>query len=444
MTKHRFLIVLTAIAYMALLLPVPTSQGCINDRDTRRWLQIEGMIQNIKTNEKIVWAIVGRFEREPAAYYQMRIARSSKELEKDPTRLDLYDDIAAAHDRIGKSSEAIDWMTRKKVQLDKLEAFYKIGTDKELREQVYRYHANIGTFYAHRWLRGGANRKDISDMRTGHDHIVKAVKIKPNAHFNRERFQLDAMKWILDAAPNTDLNGLIASDLAPTNSVGDAPADPRPPTKTMASFLNVKNLKDEKKVIEAVEGLVGLIVLGNAWESVDIFYALAAALQEGGHTGPAALALMRCEELIDAGRKSLHPDMPDGIALKALIRMSLHAGSVVREMESDPNHYLSMWYTSARKNAKSWEQERVEFMTSQFDKGLHPDIDTKAFWTGYVEVAAVPLPTLPDRPAQQTDYTGVIVTIVLVTVSIGAFGLAFIILVRRRVGRTSSGPAVSA
>ena len=43
-------------------------------------------------------------------------------------------------------------------------------------------------------------------------------------------------------------------------------------------------------IADAVEGLSGLIVLGNAWESVDIFHALSYALQIDGRSSLAQLA----------------------------------------------------------------------------------------------------------------------------------------------------------
>jgi tetratricopeptide (TPR) repeat protein len=421
MTRHRLPIVLTVIAYLALLLPAPSGQACINDRDTLRRQGVQDLIRSIEGNQALVWAIVGRFEREPTAYYQMRIERSSKELQEDPTRLDLYDDIAAAHDRIGKSGAAIDWMNRKQAQLDQVEAFNKIDTDEQLREHVYRYHANLGTFYAHRWLRNGADRQDLADMQTGHEHIAKAIEIKPDAHFNRERFQLDAMKWILDMPAATDASGQVAA-----SSVQE-----------MATFLNVGAEGPE----QAVEGLVGLIVMGNAWESVDVFYALAVALRLSAPSELATLALLRCFELIDAGGESLHPNMPRGEELKELMSTSLHVDWIVDRMRSDPNHYLTTWYGSARDHAETWQEWRSQFMAGQFDQGLHPDTDKDAFWQGYVEVAAQPLPVLsplpvlPALPAKNGDTTNSIVRIASATVIVVALALLVIILVRRRARR---------
>ena len=67
----------------------------------------------------------------------------------------------------------------------------------------YRYHANLGTFIIHRWFRSGANRKHISEVDTARAEIAEAIRLNPNAHFGREKYQLEVMNWILaQAAPS--------------------------------------------------------------------------------------------------------------------------------------------------------------------------------------------------------------------------------------------------
>ena len=92
----------------------------------------------------------------------------------------------------------------------------------------------------------------------------------------------------------------------------------------------VQDQPDPQQADDAVRGLAGLIVLGNAWESVDVFHALIAALQtdtlgfardrDGGRNTLAHFAWLRCRELIDAGKNSMLPDAPKGEALKGMLR----------------------------------------------------------------------------------------------------------------------------
>ena len=65
------------------------------------------------------------------------------------------------------------------------------------------------------------------------------------------------------------------------------------------------------RTVAAVRALAGLIVLGNEWESVDLFNTLAQALEHDDPRSPVALmARLRCHELIDDGRRSLVPGAP--------------------------------------------------------------------------------------------------------------------------------------
>lgn len=126
----------------ALLLLVFSSRaafGCINDRDS------DTLAQQGQQLPDVVRVITGRFERNPPLYFQMRIARVTKELQKTPANLPLYDDIAVAYDRLGKDDDAISWMNRKKLQLTKSSTRTNAKSP-AFKEATYRYYANNGTF----------------------------------------------------------------------------------------------------------------------------------------------------------------------------------------------------------------------------------------------------------------------------------------------------------
>jgi len=53
----------------------------------------------------------------------MRISRLVEELKTSQQDLEGYDDIAVAHDRLGKSDEAIEWMAKKEAVLRHLDQF---------------------------------------------------------------------------------------------------------------------------------------------------------------------------------------------------------------------------------------------------------------------------------------------------------------------------------
>ena len=210
--------------------------------------------------------LTGRFERNPPLFYEMRLGRVADHLQTHPEDLAAYDDAGVACDRLGRGDEAIAWMEKKRAQLDELDA-----SRPEVKEQRYRYHANLGTFLVHRWARQGADRTKIDEVKAARDEIAKALEINPNAHFGREKYQLRALEWIVDP-PKVE-----ALRRTSPNLLG-------------WSFDDIYGQQtDPKEADDAVRGLAGLVVLGNAWESVDIFHALNVALQRdslGYREGP--------------------------------------------------------------------------------------------------------------------------------------------------------------
>lgn len=343
------------------LSPLPLA-ACLWDSDT--------LATEAKGIPEVVNVITGRFERNPPLYYEMRLARVAKELESDPTRLELYDDAGVSCDRLGRDDEAIAWMEKKRVQLDKGE-----HTETETTDQRYRYHANLGTFFVHRWFKNGADRTKMEDVSAGRDHIAKAIKINPDAHFGREKYQLMVIDWILKP-PKIKDDGYTL----PTFLTGDSEfAYERPKTERI------------RAAGEAMRGLSGLIALGNAWESIDVFHALAdAAMENEERTSVAFLARLRCDELIDAGKGSVLPGAPKGEALKQrLMRLSLERENETR----DTYHVL-------RADADAWQHQRTEYMMARLKAGRHPDVSAN-FWDDFHPKAP---PSLVSRLGKTKTY----------------------------------------
>jgi tetratricopeptide (TPR) repeat protein len=284
---------------------------------------------------------VGRFDRNPPEYYRMRIERIEKELSAKPFKLDLYDDIAVAHERLHESDKAIAWMEKKRKAL--------AGTspkDINFKEHWYRLYANEGTFYAHRWV-GKRDSKNLKDLETAERMIAKALEIKPDAHFGREMYQHAALKWILDLQTHQtdlDLNGYLLQ------------------------FKDQPAFTDKKRV---AEGLAGLVRLGGAWQSPDVFDALYQNLRRDRQAWHlAGMAGLRTNELLTEGRE------PFG---------ALAIGAYGKQEEPE--------FKRLRADADAWHDQRTQFMLAQLKLGKHPDTDAN-FWNGYIER---PLPQLHVR-----------------------------------------------
>lgn len=325
---------------LVLLLMQRSAFACLWDSDT--------LASEAKGIPEVIQVITGRFERNPPLYYEMRLKRVTAELASQPDRLDLYDDASVACDRLGKSDEALKWSEKKRRRLQTLPP-----EDVLVRDHWYRYYANAGTFHAHKWIRSGAHRDNLNDLKLARDLITKAIKINPNAHFGREKYQLKAIDWLI------------------------APPRVTPETHRLPNLLTESNKVQE--AAEAVKGLTGLIVLGNAWESVDIFNALSRAIQSDDDRSSAAyMARLRACELIDQGQKSLIPTAPSGEKLKALVmgrEMRLRE-NLSKEVEEN--------FSTLRSEANRWHTQRTAYMMARLQVGKHPDTDPH-FWLDYKE-----------------------------------------------------------
>lgn len=357
----------TLLGFVLPLVCLPAATlACLWDRDTLRY-EAKGL-------PGIVEVIMGRFEREPPLYYEMRLERVTRELAADPTRLDLYDDAGVACDRLHRGDEAVEWMAKKKAAMDALPGTPTASGD---ANHLYRYHANLGTFLAHRWLRGGADRAAMQDMLDGRDHIKRAIEINPDAHFGREKYQLLAMEWIIEQPmPEKPGNG---SKEEPYTIFDAAPADERLLVRDMARFLSPETDPIAK---EATPALAGLIVMGDAWQSADIFNALARSLESRGHSSVAFIAVLRAQELARAGRPSMHPSLREQDP-EFLARID-GFGLYFVDYEGQETGALKAFFDKARTAADEWHTKRTAFMTERLQAGRHPDTDP-TFWDGYRE-----------------------------------------------------------
>lgn len=347
-------VLLLAVAAALLLPGTRTNElACLWDSDTLR-AEAAGAPGMVET-------IVGRFDRYPPLYYEMRLERVAKELETDPTDLAAYDDAGVACDRLGRYDEAVAWMARKRRALD-------AAPDEE---HEYRYLANLGTFHAHRWISSGADRSDLADIQRARDLIDQAIQLNPDAHFGRERYQLMALDWILRPPAREPLYD------APSNILA---ADPSLGVHQGSFFLGQLEGTDHAG---AGEGLAGLVALGNAWNSFDVFFSLGGALQGGGDSSIAALAWFRAEEIANDGGRSLHPEY-DASGFEADRYARAHLSSAAP---------LERFYKEARAEADARHATRTAYITTRLKQGQHPDTHP-AFFAAWVEPSS--MPEMPD------------------------------------------------
>jgi len=120
--------------------------------------------------------ITGKFLRHSPAYYEWRVEDRQQKLAALPGDapleevLPLRDDLAVALDKLGRHGEAIE-----------------TGTETlDLQPGRYESVANLGTFLIH-----------DGQLEKGLELIKEAIRINPDAHFGREKYQQYLVEYIL-------------------------------------------------------------------------------------------------------------------------------------------------------------------------------------------------------------------------------------------------------
>ncbi len=202
----------------------PVCKACIWDYDT---LAMERLAFP-GTHE----LIVGHFVRHSSAYYRWRIDDRSSTPEESRTPAD-YDDIAAAHDKLGEHEKAIE--------------IIKAKIERWPNEFRYESEANLGTFLIH-----------SGDLETGLVHIKKAIEINPDAHFGREIYQQRLVEYILEGQTGKDQISFY---------------------KFLSTDESGKSRSlSEAEVNKAIKGIAGMMRFGN-YDSPILLSALASLLK---------------------------------------------------------------------------------------------------------------------------------------------------------------------
>lgn len=326
------------------LLACSSAQACLNDRDS------DSLAIQANQFPDTLRVVTGRFERNPPLFYEMRIQRSLVQLQKNPRDFGLYDDIGVAFDKLHRSDEALQIMAKKRALLPPFDA-----KNPKLKEAWYRYYANTGTFHAHRFM--GQKTADLSEMKLGRAMIRRAIEIKPNAHFGREKYQLMAMDWILATRAN----------------------------KTELSLSDWIHNKQESQQREVTKGLSGLVVLGAAWQSVDVFDALAYSLRTKEGLTLSHLGYLRAQELLRDGRKSLAPTIVNDatVAFRLIDSPNDHSEGAINP---ENQKTLAKLFPKLRAEADEWSGARLKYMLARLETGSHPDTDAK-FWAAWKPAA---------------------------------------------------------
>jgi tetratricopeptide (TPR) repeat protein len=186
----RFATWLTSI--LIALLP-SAARACLWDSDTLR--------DERRGLPGIAEVLAGRWERHSAFFYEDRAKRAAATVEREPTNLAAWDDLAVAYEKLGQVDRAIETIERKAA----------------LKPGEYTTEANWGTFLVHR-----------GDYEAGLAHLRRALEINPDAHFGRERYQVMAVEYLIagKADPSVFERGSFAWPIAAADALAGRPLPP--------------------------------------------------------------------------------------------------------------------------------------------------------------------------------------------------------------------------
>jgi tetratricopeptide (TPR) repeat protein len=263
MTRFRSL----ALATVLILTAALPAWACLWDTDT--------LEQEKYQFPSVHELLVGHFPRHSPAFYRWRIADRQKRLENEPTNLDLYDDIAVAHDKLGDSQKAIDLMLEKE----------------KLSPGLYTTAANLGTFLIHN-----------GQYEEGLQHIRRAIEINPDAHFGREEYQQYLVEYVVlrdkqHGKRVLPLSTRVSEERLPGESSADYELRKSIESENhydpfgFAVFLKHRLAQQDRKWSEeerekAVQGLLGIMRFGN-YDSPIVLEALGDVLLAQGETSAA-------------------------------------------------------------------------------------------------------------------------------------------------------------
>jgi len=170
--------------------------------------------------------LAGKFTRHSQAFWQWKAGNRKASLEADTgDELSLRDDLAVSLDKLGLHDSAISVMRG------------SLAKDSSRYETL----ANLGTFLFH----GGK-------LSEGLPFIDSALRVNPDAHFGRERYQ----RWLVEYAL---AKGGVASLPLDTSRMGKGE---RGYARFVAAKLGEKALSDAARA-KAVTGVLGMMRFGD-------------------------------------------------------------------------------------------------------------------------------------------------------------------------------------
>lgn len=286
--------------------------------------------------------ITGKFLRHSPEFYEWRIKNRLKRLEADSTNLALLDDLAVAYDKTGQHDKAIETA---------------LNTEK-IKPNRYETFSNLATFYFH-----------AGKLEEGLPYIDKALKINPDAHFGREKYQKYLTEYVLIQRKN-DKNKLPLGDVTfPDVIIRNSDIKINYTFENyLEQQLHPKNKLEEKhkyrseltqeESTKAIKGVLGMLRFGT-YTSPILLEALGSLLSPPHQRGSGDDGkLLACRAYLKASYETPEGQVRIDYQKMALRTLDMQWGSekleIVEPIFKKELEEAKEWYSKLRENELSW------------------------------------------------------------------------------------------
>lgn len=388
---------------LAVLLVPSSAIACLWDYDTVKMERVRfpGALE----------LITGKFLRHSPEFYQWRVQNRLKRLESDPTNAALLDDLAVAYDKTGQHDKAVE--TAMKTE--------------RLRPGRYETAANLGTFHIH------AGR-----LEEGVPHIERALKINPDAHFGREKYQKLLVEYVLHRRKGSPLR-LPLADVTIHHEPGRESQSPYAASiaDTFEAFVHRGRREPltPEETSAAVKGTLGMMRFGKH-DSPILLEALGTLLAQEGNNPTEDAKLLAARAFLKASYEV--PDGPARATYRTMAARAIYMQTPSRaalsqislgQVEADFQRELDDargWYAELRERELSWIREGWD-PEGEFDRLYATDPESPGM--------DVDDPASTDEKLRRFFIVG---GIVFATVSVVAFAGAALVVRRLWARRSTS------
>ena len=303
----------TGLVVACVIVAAPASaRACIWDTET--------MLQERSRFPTALELMTGKFLRHTPEFYRWRVQDRLSRIAREPRKLYLVDDLAAAYDKLGQHAEAI--------------AAMQAILPRDPRR--YETLANLGTFYLH-----------SGDFEHGLEFIDLALEVNPEAHFGRERYQ----RWLVEY-------------LLAKRGMGGPPTLPKytDESKGFEGFLAAKSGAKYLELPEAqaaVNGVLGMMRFGKH-DSPILYEALGDLLSGPMHTIDAKRLAVRAyllaaEVTPDVSARAAYEEMAAMlVAVMSPDRLEEFSLEGIRSALKNERAEADAWYAELAARERDW------------------------------------------------------------------------------------------